>query len=293
MSSFDQLRDLCFTNRFDWKFSRPEIFLKNFAQKAEPADDVYVMMLERCAAEGPRRSMAIGNDGFYEIAQDDFCIIEIKIARGIEVRLDHRTVGNGCGGFFFLVAEEGSSVVYNHNVSNEIGPVGFESISFLAEAGSRIDLNQKVATGSDFRSEISFFLTGEGSKIDGKIFHIGEASFFDCRTLQYHLGRNTISNLVAKFALKENANSSFCGKIIATETAIDSEARQLNKNIILSDSARTTSVPSMDIRNPGIKCYHGATVSEINSEQLFYLRSRGIDLQTAEQMIVDGFLEFY
>jgi Fe-S cluster assembly protein SufD len=146
--------------------------------------------------------------------------------------------------------------------------------------------------GSNLRSEIEFFLVGEGARADGKISHVGRDNFFACRTLQYHLCPNTQSDLVVKFALKENADSSFYGKITAMESAIDSEARQLNRNLILADSANISSLPSLDVRNNRMKCHHGASVSEINSEQLFYLNSRGIDREIAEQMILDGFLSF-
>ncbi|MDR1458081.1 MAG: SufD family Fe-S cluster assembly protein [Puniceicoccales bacterium] len=291
MSSFDELKSLCLANQFDWKFSKPGIFFRNFMFM--PGDDAYAVALKHCVAEEDSESVVLGNGGLYEMPSRDFGLVEIKIDRGADARLVSRAGGNNSCGFFFIVIDDGASVVYNHNINNEMGSTVFESIGFFLGEGSRLYLTKEVAGNLNFRSELSFFMVGENAKVDGKISYAGNGGFFDCRVLQYHLKPNTLSNLIVKFAPKGNVNSSFHGKIMATDKARDSEAKQLHRSLILSDSAGITSVPSMEVKNNSIKCYHGATVGEINSEQLFYLGTRGIDRSTAEQMIVDGFLKFY
>ncbi|MDR0351532.1 MAG: SufD family Fe-S cluster assembly protein [Puniceicoccales bacterium] len=303
MPFFDELKNLCLTNSFDWKGwktsknSGPWVFFRNFMPHLPEdvsGDDIYAMALKHCMAEGHREFVGLGDGDVYEIPSENFGMVEINVDRDTNVRLEHKfnRKKSACG-FFFVVVEDGASVVYNHNTDNEIGPDTFESIGFFLGEGSQVELTKNVIANANFRTEINFFLVGENAKANGKISYVGESGFFDCRVLQYHLGRNTMSNLTVKFALKENANSSFYGKITAMEKALDSEARQLHRNLILSDSARTTSVPSMDVRNNSIKCYHGSTVSEINPEQLFYLNARGVERRRAEQMIIDGFLKFY
>src|SRR5260370_23306049 len=71
--------------------------------------------------------------------------------------------------------------------------------------------------------------------------------------------------------------------------AARSEAYQANRNLVLSDHAKATSIPMLEIDNNDVRCTHGATAGPVDPISMFYLRSRGIPATTAKRMIVQGF----
>ena len=113
---------------------------------------------------------------------------------------------------------------------------------------------------------------------------------FDQRTRQLHLAPHGRSDLLYKNALMDEAKSIFSGLIKVEEPAQQTDAYQTNRNLLLSPKAEADSLPGLEILANEVKCSHGATTGEIDSDQLFYLLSRGIPKATAEQLLVFGFL---
>ena len=93
-----------------------------------------------------------------------------------------------------------------------------------------------------------------------------------------------------KGVLDDMSQSSFEGKIFVTPKAQKTEAYQLNNNLILGEYASAHSKPNLEIFADDVKASHGATVSQLNPEQLFYLKSRGITEDVAKNLLVQGFI---
>jgi len=81
----------------------------------------------------------------------------------------------------------------------------------------------------------------------------------------------------------------FHGRIVVHKDAQKTDAKQTNRNLLLSDSARIDTKPQLEIYADDVKCTHGATIGQIDEEPLFYLRSRGFDLATARNMLLHAF----
>ena len=113
----------------------------------------------------------------------------------------------------------------------------------------------------------------------------------DQRTLQTHTAPHTTSNLLFKNALKENSKTIFSGLIKVDEVAQQTDAYQTNRNLLLSNTAEANSLPGLEIEANDVKCSHGATTSEIQDEEIFYMLARGIPKDAAEELIVYGFFE--
>jgi Fe-S cluster assembly protein SufD len=114
---------------------------------------------------------------------------------------------------------------------------------------------------------------------------------FDFRTLQDHVGPHTTSDLLFKGALRDLAKSVYVGVVRVEHEARGSSSNQANRNLLLSERAKATSEPILEILNNDIlRCSHGATVGPVDPEHLFYLESRGIPHAVAERMLVQGFL---
>jgi len=148
-----------------------------------------------------------------------------------------------------------------------------------------------VQLGSKFaRAQVESVLTGEGSfsEMLGLYFADSDQHFAQ-RTLQSHAVPNTTSDLLYKGALKEVSRSEYSGLIKVAKGAQGTDAYQANRNIVLSEKAVARSIPQLEIEANEVRCTHGATVSPVEEEHIFYLMSRGIDRVTAQKLVVFGF----
>ncbi len=135
-------------------------------------------------------------------------------------------------------------------------------------------------------------VAGEGAEVELLGVTAGEQEqLFDQRTRQLHLAPRGRSDLLYKNALMDEAKSIFSGLIKVEDAAQQTDAYQTNRNLLLSPQAEADSLPGLEILANEVKCSHGATTGEIDSDQLFYLLSRGISKAAAEQLLVFGFLE--
>lgn len=144
----------------------------------------------------------------------------------------------------------------------------------------------------DISGEIHVRLIGNGSKanIIG-IFVSNSTHRITLKTLQHHEAFDTKSNLLIKSVLKDNATFSFDGAIRVEKEGQKTDAYQRNENLILSDFAFAQSKPSLEILANDVRCTHGATVGNIQPEQLFYLKTRGVMEKDAIKLITEGFLD--
>ncbi|HEX2579017.1 MAG TPA: Fe-S cluster assembly protein SufD [Rhabdochlamydiaceae bacterium] len=92
-----------------------------------------------------------------------------------------------------------------------------------------------------------------------------------------------------KGVLKDTSQSSFEGKIFVRPEAQQTEAYQLNHNLLLSEGAIAHAKPNLEIFADDVKASHGATFAQVDDEQLFYLKSRGISTETARQLLIRGY----
>ena len=113
----------------------------------------------------------------------------------------------------------------------------------------------------------------------------------DITTNINHLMPETFSNQYAKAVLEDESTATFQGKIHIAPNAIKTSGQQLHKALYLNDSATLNCKPELEIYADDVKCSHGASCGEIDREQLFYLTSRGIDKQTATNLLIDAHLE--
>ena len=113
---------------------------------------------------------------------------------------------------------------------------------------------------------------------------------FDHNTSQDHIAPDTGSDLLYKGALDERSRAAFRGIIRVHPGAQRTDAYQTNRNLLLSEEARADSLPNLEIEADDVRCSHGASVGQLDSEALFYLLSRGLSRQQAERLVVLGFL---
>ena len=113
----------------------------------------------------------------------------------------------------------------------------------------------------------------------------------DYDTYQLHAAPDTTSDFAFKGALRDSAATVWRGMIRVEEGAQKTNAYQENRNLLLSKTATANSIPGLEILANDVRCTHGATLSQVDREQLFYLMARGLPEDEAAKLIVNGFIE--
>ncbi|HEY8475397.1 MAG TPA: Fe-S cluster assembly protein SufD [Chloroflexota bacterium] len=149
----------------------------------------------------------------------------------------------------------------------------------------------EVSLGADLaRSELETVLARPGARAELYGLYVGdEAQHLDHETLQDHVSAHASSNLLYKGALRDHSRSVFRGLIRVHKGAQRTDAYQTNRNLLLSRHARADSLPNLEIGADDVRCSHAATVGQVDAEELFYLRSRGIPMAEAVRLVVFGF----
>ena len=156
---------------------------------------------------------------------------------------------------------------------------------------SALSLNLHLG-GRYSRFESLSQLIGEGGRSDLLAVAVAKnQQEFDARTLQDHISPHTASDLLYKNALDDRARTIFGGLIRVERHAHFADAYQKVRNLLLSDDAEADSMPGLEILADNVRCTHGATSGQIEEDQLFYLRSRGIPTKIAQRLLVTGFLD--
>ena len=204
--------------------------------------------------------------------------------------LDRNQRGFACG-VNDLLAGPGAKVTYvcAQNWGDNVVALQMNTTAVDHDA-SAMSLNLNL--GSRYsRFESLSRLVGEGARSDLLAVAVAtNEQEFDTRTLQDHLSPHTASDLLYKNALDDRARCTFGGLIRVEPHAHFTDAYQKVRNLLLSDDSEANSMPGLEILADNVRCTHGATSGQINEEEMFYLRSRGIPVPVAQRLIVTGFL---
>jgi Fe-S cluster assembly protein SufD len=140
------------------------------------------------------------------------------------------------------------------------------------------------------RNDITATLAGDGAEctLNGLYVADGE-TLVDTHTTIDHAMPHCPSHEVYKGILAGNAKGVFNGKIIVRPDAQKTDAKQTNKALLLSADATINTKPQLEIFADDVKCTHGATVGQLDDDQLFYLRARGIALKDARNILIHAF----
>jgi Fe-S cluster assembly protein SufD len=142
------------------------------------------------------------------------------------------------------------------------------------------------------KSFLNVSLTGKGSEAHLNGLSItNSGQHLDLDTEQDHLAPITTSNLNFKAALLGKSRTVWQGMIYVDPIAAQTDGYQTSRNLLLDDRAHADAIPGLEIKTDDVRCSHGATISHVDEEMIFYLKSRGLDEATARDLIVNGFFE--
>jgi Fe-S cluster assembly protein SufD len=148
-----------------------------------------------------------------------------------------------------------------------------------------------ITTGGTFiRNNLSLFLNGENIEAHLNGFFVGSKNrHVDTRTVVDHLMPRCESFQLYKGIAADKSTGVFNGKIFVRRDAQKTNAYQSSKNMLLGDEATVNAKPELEIYADDVKCSHGSSTGKLNEDALFYLRSRGLGIETARTLLLHAF----
>lgn len=155
---------------------------------------------------------------------------------------------------------------------------------------SRYSCNAVTVGGKISRHNLEILQTGEQTEttLNG-LTVIADNQLADTHSALSLNHPHGVSKQLHKCIIGDRAHGIFNGKIFVPKLAQLTNASQLNRNLLLSSKSRIDTKPQLEITADNVKCAHGATVSQLEDDQIFYLQSRGIDENNARKLLVNGF----
>jgi Fe-S cluster assembly protein SufD len=191
-----------------------------------------------------------------------------------------------------LFVEQNAKLEYVSLQNLSMGTWHFASHHARVERDAELDWVAGGFGSKKGKTRIQNDLAGQGatSRVTGAYFADGE-QHLDYDTFQEHMAPNTTSDFAFKGALRDEATAVWRGMIRVEKEAQKTNAYQENRNLMLSEKAHADSIPGLEILANDVRCTHGATLGQVDREQLFYLMSRGLSRAEAERIIVRGFFQ--
>lgn len=186
----------------------------------------------------------------------------------------------------------GEEAALDHHLLQQESRAAYHIATLAVHQGTNSTFtSHSLALGSTFdRSEVRVLLADEGSTCTLRgVYAATGRQHVDTHTGIDHAKPRCTSQQFYKGILNEQATGVFSGRIVVRQDAHKTDARQSNNNLLLSEHAMIHTTPQLEIFADDVKCTHGATVGQLDRDALFYLRSRGIDLEKARRLMTQAF----
>jgi Fe-S cluster assembly protein SufD len=189
-----------------------------------------------------------------------------------------------------LVAGDNAAV--EHIKLQDEAAAAFHIATIAGEFGraSNVSVHSFALGAKLSRTNIRTKLAGEGLEciLNGLYLTRGE-QLADHHMIVEHAQPHCASHEYFNGILDDKSKGVFHGRIYVHQAAQKTDAKQTNKNLLLSDDATADTKPQLEIYADDVKCTHGATIGQLNDESIFYLRARGIPEKTARRMLIHAF----
>jgi Fe-S cluster assembly protein SufD len=144
--------------------------------------------------------------------------------------------------------------------------------------------------GKLVRNDIAIDLVGAGAQTElFGLFLAGHGQHVDDHTAIDHSAGETLSREMFRGIIGDRGRGVFNGRVLVKPGCQRIDAQQSNDNLLLGENAEIDTKPELEIYANDVKCGHGSTVGELDNEQLFYLRTRGLDASSARRILTSAF----
>ena len=201
----------------------------------------------------------------------------------------------GHSAFFSNVVTEliaGDNAVVSHYLIEREDSKSLNVSTLFTRQGrsSNVASHSVLLGGALVRNNVHPLLAGEGAEclINGLFIGKGH-QHLDNYMLVEHASPHCSSRQFYNGILDDHAHGVFHGRIVVQKDAQKTDAKQTNRNLLLSDNAQIDTKPQLEIYADDVKCTHGATIGQVEEEALFYLRTRGVDEAAARGLLLYAF----
>jgi Fe-S cluster assembly protein SufD len=221
----------------------------------------------------------------------------ITLGRSSEASVLESHIGFGEKGYFAdpvtdIFLKEDAKLLYCKAQSENKQSFHIGTTRVEQEANSQFHGFSMMTGAKLTRNNLNIALNGEGASatLNG-LYIIAEDQHADNHTAVDHRVPNCTSNQLYKGILNDSSRSVFNGKIFVRPIAQKTNSYQLNKNLLLGKDCRVDTKPQLEIFADDVKCTHGATIGQLNDEEVFYLQTRAIPRTKAVKMLARGFVD--
>ncbi|MBN1586495.1 MAG: Fe-S cluster assembly protein SufD [Candidatus Omnitrophica bacterium] len=189
-----------------------------------------------------------------------------------------------------LVLDDNSSI--EHYLLQEESVTAYHTnLIEVKQASNSNYVSHNFCTGSALaRTDLNVRLTEEGAKCSlYGLYSSRGTQHLDNHTLIDHISPRCTSHEFYKGILNGKSRAVFNGKVMVRPDSQGTDARQENRNLLLSEDAQIDTKPELEIYANDVKCSHGATVGQLDEDALFYLRSRGVGANAARHILTLAF----
>ena len=256
-------------------------------------DGAYLRIRRGAAIAQPIHLLYVSVGDGAEIMTHPRTLIVAEAASQAAVIEDYVSVGSEAA-FSNAVTElaAGQDAVVSHFLVERENLASFNVSTLRIELarGVNVASHSILLGGGMVRNNVHPVLAGEGAEclINGLFVGAGH-QHLDNYMLVEHAQPQCSSRQFYNGILDGAARGVFHGRIVVHKDAQKTDAKQTNRNLLLSDNARIDTKPQLEIHADDVKCTHGATIGQIEEEPLFYLRSRGFDEASARNMLLYAF----
>jgi Fe-S cluster assembly protein SufD len=256
-------------------------------------DGLFVHVPKDVALEGPIHAVFVSDGRVGNAASHPRTLIVLE--RGARAQVLESYVGTQGGTYFTNAVTEavvGEGAFLEHTkLQRESEQAYHVGTTRIHQARHSHAVSHAISFGGAFsRNNLDVVLDGEGSESQMLGLYLGRGrQEVDNHTSLLHAHPNCSTREVYKGILDDRAHGIFNGKIYVTPIAQKTDAKQTNRALLLSDTARIDTKPQLEIFADDVKCTHGATVGNLDQLSAFYLKSRGIGRALARKILVYAF----
>lgn len=257
------------------------------------SDGAYLVIDEETAVEGALQILYVSTESGQAFAAHPRNLV--VVGQGSKATLVETYVGPHSGVYFNNVVDE---ISVADNATLHHSRVQRDSMRAFHMGRTAIDLkrgatydSQTISLGARL-SRYDVYANGDEEDIDCTLDGLAVLSddqVSDTHTVMDHRKPHAGSHQLHKMILDDNSHAVFNGKIFVQQHAQIIDAYQLNRTLLLSDNAKVNTKPQLEIFADDVKCTHGATIGQLEPDQLFYLRSRGLEEGVARDLLVYAF----
>jgi Fe-S cluster assembly protein SufD len=259
-------------------------------------DGVYVHVSRRIVLESPIHLLFVSKgsvSGRSSLMSHPRNLIVAEAESEVTVVEDYVSLDESvsfCNTATELVAGDGATVSHYMLERENRQAFNISTLRMQQGRGANVASHSVLLGGALVRNNVHPVMAGEGGEclINGLFAGTGDQHLDNFMLVEHaspHCGSRQFYNGI----LNERAHGVFHGRIIVHKDAQKTDAKQTNRNLLLSDDARIDTKPQLEIYADDVKCTHGATIGQIDEVALFYLRSRGIDEVSARRLLLSAF----